>query len=285
MLYDAYEVQRSFLAGASKLAGLGAGWLNNPANPWGYSSMGPLVAASLEVFAHASAPRGRPEFGIERVRVGRKDVAVREEIALSRPFGNLKHLRKDGAPAGPPLLIVAPMSGHYATLLRGTVQRLLPAHDIFITDWADAKLVPLAQGSFDLDDYVYEALRAGASGFLLKDSPRHDLIAAVRAAAAGDALLAPSVTRRLIEAFARRPPETSPSPSQLASLTARERDVLLLLARGRSNAEIAAVLFVSEATVKTHVGNLLAKLGLRDRVQAVILAYETGIVVPGAPQD
>ena len=137
--------------------------------------------------------------------------------------------------------------------------------------------------TFDLDDYVYEALRAGASGFLLKDSPRHDLIAAVRAAAAGDALLAPSVTRRLIEQFARRPPETSPSPSQLASLTARERDVLLLLARGHSNAEIATVLFVSEATVKTHVGNLLAKLGLRDRVQAVILAYETGIVVPGDP--
>jgi DNA-binding NarL/FixJ family response regulator len=137
--------------------------------------------------------------------------------------------------------------------------------------------------TFDLDDYVYEALRAGASGFLLKDSPRHDLIAAVRAAAAGDALLAPSVTRRLIEAFARRPPETSPSPSQLASLTARERDVLLMLARGRSNAEIATGLFVSEATVKTHVGNLLAKLGLRDRVQAVILAYETGLVVPGSP--
>jgi len=148
---------------------------------------------------------------------------------------------------------------------------------------ATPKVVMLT--TFDLDDYVYEALRAGASGFLLKDSPRHDLIAAVRAAAAGDALLAPSVTRRLIEAFARRPPETSPSPSQLASLTARERDVLLLLARGRSNAEIASVLFVSEATVKTHVGNLLAKLGLRDRVQAVILAYETGIVVPGTPSD
>ena len=135
--------------------------------------------------------------------------------------------------------------------------------------------------TFDLDDYVYEALRAGASGFLLKDSPRHDLIAAIRAAAAGDALLAPSVTRRLIEAFARRPPEATPSPSQLASLTARERDVLLLLARGRSNAEIAVALFVTEATVKTHVGNVLAKLGLRDRVQAVILAYETGLVVPG----
>jgi DNA-binding NarL/FixJ family response regulator len=137
--------------------------------------------------------------------------------------------------------------------------------------------------TFDLDDYVYEALRAGASGFLLKDSPRHDLIAAVRAAAAGDALLAPSVTRRLIEAFARRPPEAAPSPSRLASMTAREKDVLLLLARGRSNAEIATALFVSEATVKTHVGNLLAKLGLRDRVQAVILAYETGLIVPGDP--
>ena len=135
--------------------------------------------------------------------------------------------------------------------------------------------------TFDLDDYVYEALRAGASGFLLKDAPRADLIAAVRAAAAGDALLAPSVTRRLIEAFARRPPETSPSPARLKSLTARERDVLLLIARGRSNAEIALALFVSEATVKTHVGNVLAKLGLRDRVQAVILAYETGLVVPG----
>jgi DNA-binding NarL/FixJ family response regulator len=137
--------------------------------------------------------------------------------------------------------------------------------------------------TFDLDDYIYEALRAGASGFLLKDSPRGDLVAAVRAAAAGDALLAPSVTRRLIEAFARRPPETTPSPARLAALTARERDVLALIARGRSNAEIASALFLSEATVKTHVGNLLAKLGLRDRVQAVILAYETGMVVPGDP--
>jgi DNA-binding NarL/FixJ family response regulator len=137
--------------------------------------------------------------------------------------------------------------------------------------------------TFDLDEYVYEALRAGASGFLLKDSPRADLVSAVRAAAAGNALLAPSVTRRLIEAFARRPPATAPSPTRLASLTPREREVLVLLARGGSNTEIAAALFVSEATVKTHVGNLLAKLGLRDRVQAVILAYETGIVVPGDP--
>ena len=149
------------------------------------------------------------------------------------------------------------------------------------TEPAPPKVVMLT--TFDLDDYVYEALRAGASGFLLKDSPRADLIAAVRAAAAGDALLAPSVTRRLIEAFARRPAELAPAPSRLAALTARERDVLLLLARGRTNAEIAAALFVSEATVKTHVGNLLAKLGLRDRVQAVILAYEAGIVRPGEP--
>lgn len=135
--------------------------------------------------------------------------------------------------------------------------------------------------TFDLDDYVYEALRAGASGFLLKDAPRADLAAAIRVAAAGDALLSPSVTRRLIEAFARRPASVAPSPSRLASLTPRERDILLLVARGRSNTEIAADLVVSEATVKTHVGHLLAKLGLRDRVQAVILAYETGAITPG----
>jgi DNA-binding NarL/FixJ family response regulator len=143
----------------------------------------------------------------------------------------------------------------------------------------ESKVVMLT--TFDFDEYVYEALRAGASGFLLKDAPRHDLIAAVRAAAAGDALLAPSVTRMLIEAFARRPPAMAPSPSALASLTARERDIVRLIARGRSNAEIAADLVVSEATVKTHVGHVLAKLGLRDRVQAVILAYETGMIVPG----
>ena len=128
---------------------------------------------------------------------------------------------------------------------------------------------------------MYEALRSGASGFLLKDAPRADLIAAVRVAAAGDALLAPSVTRRLIEAFAMRPASASPAPSALASLTPREQDILLLVARGQSNTEIARALVVSEATVKTHVTHLLAKLGLRDRVQAVILAYETGAVTPG----
>ena len=147
---------------------------------------------------------------------------------------------------------------------------------------ADAPKVVILT-TFDLDDYVYEALRAGASGFLLKDAPRADLVAAIRVAAAGDALLAPSVTRRLIEAFAARPAAVAPSPSRLASLTPRERDILTLVARGRSNAEIASDLVVSEATVKTHVGHLLAKLGLRDRVQAVILAYETGAITPGRP--
>jgi poly(3-hydroxybutyrate) depolymerase len=154
MLYDAYEVQRSLLAGASKLAGLGAGWLNNPANPFGYSAMGPLVAASLEVFAHAAAPRGKPEFGIDAAHVGRKDVPVIEEILLRKPFGQLKRFYREGINVGPRLLIVAPMSGHYATLLRGTVERLLPSFDVYITDWRDAKMVPLQDGSFDLDDYI-----------------------------------------------------------------------------------------------------------------------------------
>ena len=154
MLYDAYEVQRSLLAGASKLAGLGAGWLNNPANPLGYSAMGPLVAASLEVFAHAAAPRGKPDFGIEKVRIGGKTVPVHEEILLRKPFGQLKRFYREGVETGPRLLIVAPMSGHYATLLRGTVERLLPGADVYITDWRDAKMVPLQDGSFDLDDYI-----------------------------------------------------------------------------------------------------------------------------------
>jgi poly(3-hydroxybutyrate) depolymerase len=154
LLYDAYEVQRSFLAGASKLAGLGAGWLNNPSNPWGYSSMGPLVSASLEVFAHATAPHGKPEFGITETKVGRKIVPVDEDIVLRKPFGQLKYFRKVDAESKRPLLIVAPMSGHYATLLRGTVERLLPNNDVYITDWRDAKLVALSDGSFNLDDYI-----------------------------------------------------------------------------------------------------------------------------------
>ncbi|WP_118858475.1 polyhydroxyalkanoate depolymerase [Sphingomonas mesophila] len=155
MLYDAYEVQRSFLAGASRMASMGAGWLNNPANPFGYGSMGPVVAASLDVFAHASAPRGKPEFGIDEVQVGKSLVAVDERVVLKKPFGQLKHFRKvDVADPGPKLLIVAPMSGHFATLLRGTVARMLPKHDVYITDWRDAKMVPVEEGDFDLDDYI-----------------------------------------------------------------------------------------------------------------------------------
>jgi DNA-binding NarL/FixJ family response regulator len=133
--------------------------------------------------------------------------------------------------------------------------------------------------TFDLDEYVYEALRAGASGFLLKDRPPEELVAAVRVIAAGEALLAPSVTRRLIEEFARRAPTAK--PAELGRLTEREREVLVLMARGLSNAEIASALFVAETTVKTHVGRVLHKLGLRDRAQAVVLAYESGLVQPG----
>jgi len=154
MLYDAYEVQRSLLAGASRVAAMGAGWLNNPANPLSYGQMGPIVAASLDVFAHAAASRGKPEFGLHETKVGRKIVPIREEVALRKPFGQLLHLAKEGVTGQPKLLIVAPMSGHYATLLRGTVERMLPKHDVFITDWRDAKLVPLSDGSFNLDDYI-----------------------------------------------------------------------------------------------------------------------------------
>ena len=134
--------------------------------------------------------------------------------------------------------------------------------------------------TFDLDEYVYDALRAGASGFLLKDTPPEQLVAAIRVVAAGDALLSPAVTRRVIEEFVDRPRQ-GPPPRGLDELTAREREVLMLVARGLSNAEIARELFVSETTVKTHVARILTKLGLRDRVQAVVLAYESGVVEPG----
>jgi DNA-binding NarL/FixJ family response regulator len=135
--------------------------------------------------------------------------------------------------------------------------------------------------TFDLDEYVYEALRAGASGFLLKDVPRSTLIQAVRTVAAGEALLAPAITRRLIEQFVSQPPPTRALPQEVAELTQREHDVLLRLARGRSNSEIGRELFLSEATVKTHVAHVLRKLALRDRVQAVVYAYEAGLVHPG----
>ncbi|HEV7288459.1 polyhydroxyalkanoate depolymerase [Sphingomonas sp.] len=154
MLYNAYELQRSMLAGASALANFSAGLLNNPANPFAYFGGGPILASALEVFAHASAPRGKPEFGLDFTEIDGKQVAVHEEIVLRKPFGQLKHFVREGVEGGPKLLIVAPMSGHFATLLRGTVQRMLPVADVYITDWRDARQVPLSDGRFDLDDYV-----------------------------------------------------------------------------------------------------------------------------------
>jgi DNA-binding NarL/FixJ family response regulator len=149
-----------------------------------------------------------------------------------------------------------------------------------ITASADLDCRVVILTTFERDDYVFEALHAGASGFLLKNAPPEQLVDAVRVVAAGDALLAPSVTRKIIEQFARRPVEPEVR-ERVESLTQREREVLVMLARGKSNSELAAELFVSEGTVKTHVSSLLSKLGLRDRVQAVVLAYESGLVSPG----
>ena len=135
--------------------------------------------------------------------------------------------------------------------------------------------------TFDLDEYVYAALKAGACGFLLKDAPPESLVAAVRSAARGDALLAPEITRRLVEEYVRRPAPGAAAPEALAPLTPREREVLAEVGRGFSNSEIAGRLFLSEATVKTHLARAMAKLRLRDRAQAVVLAYESGLVRPG----
>ncbi|WP_367135510.1 response regulator [Saccharothrix sp. HUAS TT1] len=146
---------------------------------------------------------------------------------------------------------------------------------------ADDPVKVLVLTTFDLDDYVYEALRAGASGFLLKHAPASELLAAVRVVARGDALLAPSVTKRLIEDFVKAQPVRAVKPAALGALTDRETEVLLLIARGLSNGQIAAHLVLAEQTVKTHVSRVLMKLGLRDRAQAVIAAYESGLVVPG----
>jgi DNA-binding NarL/FixJ family response regulator len=143
-----------------------------------------------------------------------------------------------------------------------------------------ARIVMLT--TFDLDEHVYAALRAGASGFLLKDAPPEALVEAVRASARGDALLAPAIIRRLVEAFVGGPPPNAGRPERLAALTPREIEVLIEIAGGHSNAEIAARMFLSEATVKTHVTRLLTKLRLRDRAQAVVVAYECGLVRPGS---
>ena len=157
MLYDTYEFQRAWLASAGAWANLAAAWLNDGANPFGYAGGGPMMASALEVFAHAAAPRGKPAFGLNHTVVDGRTVAVHEDVVLQKPFGQLKRFRRDGladGEGGPKLLIVAPMSGHYATLLRGTVERMLPVADVHITDWRDAKMVALEDGRFDLDDYI-----------------------------------------------------------------------------------------------------------------------------------
>jgi poly(3-hydroxybutyrate) depolymerase len=154
MLYSAYEIQRNLLASASAVATASMELLQNPANPFAYFGGGPLLASALDVFAHAAAPRGKPVFGLATTRIDGKDVPIREVVEAHKNFGQLRHFVREGREGDPKLLIVAPMSGHFATLLRGTVARLLPGHDIWITDWADARDVPLADGTFDLDDYV-----------------------------------------------------------------------------------------------------------------------------------
>ena len=155
MLYTAYEMQRSWMNMASTWASVGAEWLNNPMLPFGYTGMGPTMASALEVFAHASAPYGKPAFDIESVSVEGSTYPVTEAIVLHRPFGNLLRFTHDGlSKDAPRLLIVAPMSGHFATLLRGTVARMIENCEVYVTDWADAREVPLSAGEFDLDDYI-----------------------------------------------------------------------------------------------------------------------------------
>lgn len=155
MLYNAYEMHRSLMQGASNWATFNAQLLSNPSLPMGYFGMGPSIASALKVFAHVYEERGKPEFGIESVKVGGKEYAVTEDVVMTKPFGGLRHFKREGLPKNAPkLLIVAPMSGHFATLLRGTVSRMIENQEVWITDWTDAKLVPLSDGDFDLDDYI-----------------------------------------------------------------------------------------------------------------------------------
>jgi len=154
LLYDQYQLQRSVMDAASVAATVGANWLTNPYNPLAYTGIGPIAASALEVFAHAAQPYGKPSFGLKTTRIGDREVEVTEEVVETRAFGRLLRFRRAGRDGDPKLLIVAPMSGHFATLLRGTVERMLPAHDVHITDWADAKMVPLSEGVFDFDDYI-----------------------------------------------------------------------------------------------------------------------------------
>ncbi len=155
MLYAAYEMHRSLMQSASSWASVQAQLWSNPSLPIGYFTAGPAIASALKVFAHVYEERGKPEFDIFPVKKDGKEYAVIEDVVLEKPFGSLRHFRHDGLPEdAPKLLIAAPMSGHYATLLRGTVARMLESCEVWITDWADAKLVPMSEGTFDLDDYI-----------------------------------------------------------------------------------------------------------------------------------
>lgn len=154
MLYTINEMQRQWLGGASLLAGATARAMQNPLNPWAQFGALPVMAHALDVFAHSSETRGKPAFGLTETVIDDETVAVTEDIVDRKPFGQLKRFVREGRDGDPKLLIVAPMSGHFATLLRGTVERMLPAHDVYITDWRDARNVPLAEGGFDLDDYI-----------------------------------------------------------------------------------------------------------------------------------
>ena len=155
MLYSAYELQKAWFSSASNWATVGARLLDNPALPMGYFGMGPAAASALKVFAHLYEERGKPDFDIQPIEVDGVEKPVSESVVLEKPFGNLRRFKRDDLPEDAPrLLIVAPMSGHYATLLRGTVQRMVENQEVFITDWADARTVPLSAGDFDLDDYI-----------------------------------------------------------------------------------------------------------------------------------
>lgn len=154
MIYHMYEMQKQALRQASAFARVSSSLLQSPFNPFSYLDASSIVSAALDVFAHSTEHYGKPEFGFKTVCIDGKDVGVREDIVLRKPFGQLKRFVRDGVAQQPKVLIVAPMSGHYATLLRGTVEQMLPDHDVYITDWRDAKMVPLADGFFDLDDYI-----------------------------------------------------------------------------------------------------------------------------------
>ena len=155
LLYHAYEMQRAWLNGVSAWASVASELISNPRLPMGYLGMAPMAASALEVFAHATQPRGKPEFGIDAVVVDGRSYAITESIVRNRPFGDLRRFTRDGLPEGAPkVLIVAPMSGHYATLLRGTVERMCDSSEVYITDWADARMVSTREGRFDLDDYI-----------------------------------------------------------------------------------------------------------------------------------